>query len=113
MNPQNYPNSAYMDDREFIPNPTYQNYTPYLKQPLPPKPIDKRTIALSLHDLLKQNIGRVINVSSLNNTYKGVLEYVSDSYLILHDPKSHNHTILFLKDLNSIIFEDDIQFLAK
>ena len=110
MNPQNFQNPI---DPMFQPNPSYQNYTPYLKQPLPPKPLDKRNITLPINDLLRQNIGSVIATSYQDMLYKGVLEYVSDSYLVIHDPKSHTHTILFLKDIHSITFEDDINFLPK
>lgn len=113
MNPQNYQNPMFMDDPNYPQSPPYQNYTPYLKQPLPPKPIDKRSITLPFIDLLKQNVGSVISVSSKSMPYKGVLEYVSDTYFILHDPKNHSHTLLFIKDLDYILFEDDIQFLSK
>ena len=110
MNPQTFQNPI---DPNFQPLPPYQNYTPYLKQPLPPKPIDKRNISLPLNDLLKQNIGSVIAITSQTMQGKGVLEYVSDTYFIIHDPKAHTHTILFFKDSNSIIFEDDINYLPK
>ena len=110
MNPTNYQNPI---DPSFQSIPPYQNYTPYLKQPLPQKPIDKRNISLPLTDLLKQNIGSVVTVSSQVMLYKGVLEYVSDNYLIIQDPKTRTHTILFLKDIATILFEDDINFLPK
>lgn len=110
MNSQNYQNPM---DPNYQPLPPYQNYTPYLKQPLPHKPLDKRNISLPLNDLLKQNIGSVLEITSHTMSHKGVLEYVSDTYLVVHDPKTHTHTILFLKDCSSIIFEDDLNFLPK
>lgn len=100
-------------EEQTYPQSTYPNYAPYIKQPLPPRPIDKRNVSLPLCDLLKQNIGSVVSASTISSSYKGVIEYCSEQYFILHDPKSRLHTILFFKDLMALVFEDDIQYLSK
>ncbi|MBE6114291.1 MAG: hypothetical protein E7191_04345 [Erysipelotrichaceae bacterium] len=111
MNPINFQNPMYPEEFPYQQG-TYPNYAPYIKQPLPPRPIDKRNVSLPICDLLKQNVGSVVNASTIHASYKGVIEYCSEQYFILHDPKSRSHTILFFKDLIALVFEDDIQYLS-
>ena len=64
-------------------------------------------------DILKNNIGKKINISmSYQNNekelYNGIIEYIGDDNIIISNPESGNWYLLLLKYLNYIEFEEKI-----
>ena len=72
----------------------------------------KKPVSLPLCDLLRQNVGGIVKVTLTSSVYKGELEYCADQYLVVRDPKTNAHTVLFLKDVESLSFENDIQYVS-
>ena len=69
-----------------------------------------------INDILKNNKGKKINISmSYHNNekelYNGIIEYVSNNYLIISNPETSSYYLLLLKYLNYIEFEEKINIL--
>ena len=71
----------------------------------------KNTRVLSLVELLCFNLNQVVILDYQDTTIKGVLEYVGDTYVVIHDLKSQTKVLYFINQTNSITFDDDIRYM--
>ena len=65
---------------------------------------------LTLIELLCFNLNQVITIDYQNQRFKGVLEYVGDTYIIIHDLKLQTKVLYFTNQITSINFDDDIRY---
>lgn len=72
---------------------------------------------VDLKDILKVNIGKKVtiyqtcnNLKEEDNVFNGIIEKSGNDYIILSDPTSGNWYLFFVKYINFIKFEEEINF---
>ena len=73
---------------------------------------DRKYLIETYIDILKNNIGKKVNINMNNNnetkTYSGILEKITDDTIIISNPETGNWFLLLSKYLNYIEFEERI-----
>ena len=73
---------------------------------------DRKYLIETYIDILKNNIGKKVNINMNNNnetkTYSGILEKTTDDTIIISNPETGNWFLLLSKYLNYIEFEERI-----